>query len=191
MPEYRVYVIGEDGHIKLRIDLDCADDDLAKEQAKSLVDSHPIEFWQSARKVATFEPDLGRWELAIYRPLKDCPLAPDVISRIMAAYEQALHTLCVKDRDDPLTEMIAKKIITQTGVHDPAKIAALAIKELEVRWGQAETFLTSVNLLLGFAKLRGMPWLSYRQATSFSRSASWASLSWPRSPFFSWLDWSK
>jgi hypothetical protein len=73
--------------------------------------------------------------LAIYRLLKDCPLAPDVISRIMAAYEQALHTLCVKDRDDPLTEMIAKKIIkiTQTGVHDPAKIAALAIKELEVR----------------------------------------------------------
>ena len=36
MPEYRVYVIGEDGQIKLRIDLNCADDDLAKEQAKSL-----------------------------------------------------------------------------------------------------------------------------------------------------------
>ena len=36
MPEYHVYVIGEDGHIKLRIDLNCADDDLAKEQAKSV-----------------------------------------------------------------------------------------------------------------------------------------------------------
>jgi hypothetical protein len=73
--------------------------------------------------------------LAIYRLLKDCPLQPDEVSRITAAYEQALHTLCVKDRDDPLTEMIAKKIIkiTQTGVHDPAEIAALAIKELEVR----------------------------------------------------------
>ena len=64
-----------------------------------------------------------------------CPLQPDVISRITAAYEQALHTLGIKDCDDPLTEMIAKKIIkiTQTGVHDPAEIAALAIKELEVR----------------------------------------------------------
>ena len=42
--------------------------------------------------------------------------------RILEAYEQALHTLCVKDRDDPLTEMFAKKIIkiAQTGVHDAA-----------------------------------------------------------------------
>ena len=57
------------------------------------------------------------------------------MSRITAAYEQALHTLCVKDRDDPLTEMIAKKIIkiAQTGVRDPAQISALAIKELEMR----------------------------------------------------------
>ena len=73
--------------------------------------------------------------MAIYRLLKDFPLQPDEVSRITAAYEHALHTLCVNDRDDPLTEMIAKKIIkiTQTGVHDPAEIAALAIKELEVR----------------------------------------------------------
>jgi hypothetical protein len=48
---------------------------------------------------------------------------------------ERLHTLCVKDRDDPLTEMIAKKIIkiAQTGVHDPAQISALAINELEIR----------------------------------------------------------
>jgi hypothetical protein len=52
-----------------------------------------------------------------------------------AAYQQAGHTLCVKDRDDPLTEMIAKKIIeiAQTGIKDPAQISALAIKELEIR----------------------------------------------------------
>ncbi|WP_271565339.1 hypothetical protein [Bradyrhizobium sp. CCBAU 11386] len=49
-----------------------------------------------------------------------------MVSRITAAYEQALHILCVVDRDDPLTEMIAKKIIkvAQTGVHDPAQISA-------------------------------------------------------------------
>ena len=44
-----------------------------------------------------------------------------------AAYQQALHTLCVKDRHDPLTEMIAQT------VHDPAQISALAINELGLR----------------------------------------------------------
>jgi hypothetical protein len=73
--------------------------------------------------------------MAIYRLLKNCPLQPTEISGVIEAYDQALHILCVKDRDDPLTEMIAKKIIkiAQTGVHDPAQISALAIKELEVR----------------------------------------------------------
>jgi hypothetical protein len=42
--------------------------------------------------------------------------------------------LRAEDRDDPLTEMIAKTIIkiAQT-VHDPAQISALAIKELGLR----------------------------------------------------------
>jgi hypothetical protein len=73
--------------------------------------------------------------MAIYRLLKDWVLEPEAISRITAAYEQALHTLCVKDRDDPLTELIAKKItkIAQTGIRDRAQISALAIKDLEVR----------------------------------------------------------
>lgn len=62
-------------------------------------------------------------------------MGPKEISCITAAYEQALHTLCVKDRDDPLTEMIAKTIIkiAQAGVHDAAQISAMAIKELEIR----------------------------------------------------------
>ena len=49
-----------------------------------------------------------------------------------SGYEQALRTLCVKERDDPLTEMIAKKIIkiAKTGIHDPTQIAARVIKEL-------------------------------------------------------------
>ena len=73
--------------------------------------------------------------MAIYRLLKNCTLEPERISRITEAYEQALHTLCVKDRDDRLTEMIAKKIIkiAQTGVHDVAQLSAQAITELGVR----------------------------------------------------------
>jgi len=74
--------------------------------------------------------------MAIYRLLKNSALEPEEISRITEAYEQALHTLCVKDRDDPLTEMIAKKIINiaQTGVHDAAQFSALAIKALDDRF---------------------------------------------------------
>jgi indole-3-glycerol phosphate synthase len=73
--------------------------------------------------------------LAIHRLLKNFPFEPKEIRHVIGAYERALHTLCVKDRDDPLTEMIAQKIIkiAQSGVHDPAQISALAIKELEVR----------------------------------------------------------
>jgi hypothetical protein len=70
--------------------------------------------------------------VAIYRLLQNSTMQPDEISRVTAAYEQALHTLCVKDRDDPLTEMIAKKI-AQTGVHDAAQLSAPAIKQLGVR----------------------------------------------------------
>jgi hypothetical protein len=38
------------------------------------------------------------------------------------------------DRNDPITEMIAKKIIEigQTGVKEPAQISQLAIKDLGV-----------------------------------------------------------
>ena len=35
--------------------------------------------------------------MAIYRLLKNCTLEADEISRITAAYEQTLHTLCVKE----------------------------------------------------------------------------------------------
>jgi hypothetical protein len=73
--------------------------------------------------------------MAIYRLLKNSALGPDEISCITAAYEQTLHTLCVKDRDDPLTEMIPKSIIkiAQAGVHDAARLSVLAIAELRIR----------------------------------------------------------
>jgi len=61
-------------------------------------------------------------------------MGPDEIRCLTTAYEHTLTTLCVKDRNDPLTEMIAKKIIkiAQTGVKDPAQISARAIQELGV-----------------------------------------------------------
>ena len=71
--------------------------------------------------------------MSIYLHLQTNAMGPKEVSRITEAYQQVLRILCVQDRDDPLTEMIAKKIIkiAQTGIKDPAQISALAIKELE------------------------------------------------------------
>jgi hypothetical protein len=54
MPEYRVYVVGTDGHFVNSHAIECSDDDAAMEQAKQLVDGHDVQLWQRARKIATF-----------------------------------------------------------------------------------------------------------------------------------------
>ncbi|WP_027574423.1 hypothetical protein [Bradyrhizobium sp. WSM1743] len=72
--------------------------------------------------------------MAIYLHLQTHGMTPKEIACITKAYEQTLRTLCVKDRDDPLTELVARTIIkiAQTGVKDPAQISAQAISELEM-----------------------------------------------------------
>ena len=52
--EYRAYVIGLDGHIELRVDLVCFDDEAAKEKARRLVDDRDVELRQGERRIATF-----------------------------------------------------------------------------------------------------------------------------------------
>jgi tRNA(Met) C34 N-acetyltransferase TmcA len=70
--------------------------------------------------------------VAIYRILQNSPLGPEDLRRLTDAYEHTLRALSVKDRNDPLAEFIAKKIIEigQTGLEDPAQISARAIQEL-------------------------------------------------------------
>ena len=70
--------------------------------------------------------------MAIYRLLQNVPMGPEEIKRLTEAYERTLTELSVKDRDDPLTEFIARKIIEigQTGLKDPVQISARAIDEL-------------------------------------------------------------
>jgi hypothetical protein len=70
--------------------------------------------------------------MAIHRILQNIPLAPEDISRLVAAYEAALKALDLSDRTDPLTEIVARKIIEigQTGVRDPLQISKLAVKAL-------------------------------------------------------------
>ena len=64
----------------------------------------------------------------------ELPIGLEEISRLVTAYEQTLRAIGLKDRNDPITEMIAKKIIeiAQTGVRDPAEISTLAIKEIGI-----------------------------------------------------------
>ena len=45
MRDYRVYVIGDDGHIQRRFEFHCSDDEEAKEHAKQYVDGHEVELW--------------------------------------------------------------------------------------------------------------------------------------------------
>jgi hypothetical protein len=51
---------------------------------------------------------------------------------LAAAYEQVLGALGLKKRSDPMTELVARKIIeiAQTGVRDSHELATMAIKEL-------------------------------------------------------------
>ena len=70
--------------------------------------------------------------MAIYRLLRDQRIELERASVLAAAYELTLRALGLKDRDDPITKIIAEKIIQigQRGVRDPHQISTLAIQEL-------------------------------------------------------------
>ena len=69
--------------------------------------------------------------MPINRLLKDSELGPEDIERLNYAYELALHSLSLIDRNDPLSELVAKNIIEiGATVRDPAEIASAAIKKL-------------------------------------------------------------
>jgi hypothetical protein len=70
--------------------------------------------------------------MAIYRLLQNTAFGPDDIERLVKAYEQTLRALGLKDRNDPITQLVAEKIIAvgRLGIEDPAEISQLALKEL-------------------------------------------------------------
>ena len=62
--------------------------------------------------------------MPIYRLLKDTEFEPEAVEAMGRAYEDVLTELQLLDRNDPFTEIVAKKVIqvASTGVHDPAEI---------------------------------------------------------------------
>ena len=67
--------------------------------------------------------------MAIYRLLQKSAFAPEDVKRMETAYELALVGLALKNRNDPLTETVAKFIVeaAQTGETQPDKICTLAL----------------------------------------------------------------
>jgi hypothetical protein len=51
---YRAYFLDEDGHISNAIDMECTDDEQAKECAKKFVSGQNAELWQEDRLIATY-----------------------------------------------------------------------------------------------------------------------------------------
>ena len=64
----------------------------------------------------------------------EAAFGPDEVARLATAYEAALQLLRLTDRNDPVTEVVAKKIIevARAGERDPAHICARALKELGI-----------------------------------------------------------
>jgi hypothetical protein len=72
--------------------------------------------------------------MAIYRLLQNSPLGPEEIAILTDAYERTLRKLGLVDRSDPITELVAKKIIemAQRGVREAQQLSDMTMKELGV-----------------------------------------------------------
>ena len=72
--------------------------------------------------------------MPIHRLLQNLSFNQDDIDRLAAAYEEALRALYISDRDDPINQVIAQRIIegARSGVRDSGDLCKMAIKDLMV-----------------------------------------------------------
>jgi hypothetical protein len=72
--------------------------------------------------------------MPIRRLLAGSELGANEIEILTKAFDQAMRSLSLVDRNDPLTELLARNIIEvgATDVHNPAEIANEAIKKLGI-----------------------------------------------------------
>jgi hypothetical protein len=87
------------------------------------------------RALACFSSLAGPGRMAIYGFLQNSGFDPESIKVMTAAYETARGQLGLTDRSDPLTELVARKIIeiAQTGVRDPAQLCERALSAIGKR----------------------------------------------------------
>ena len=70
--------------------------------------------------------------MPIYRLLRDQAFGPEEIKILGDAFEDALRTLRLVNRDDPATEIVAQKIIelAQRGERDPVRLRQAAVQSV-------------------------------------------------------------
>jgi hypothetical protein len=56
--------------------------------------------------------------------------APEEVAMLGKVFEDVLQTLGLVDRKDPMTEMVAKKLVelATSGIRDPARLKALVVQ---------------------------------------------------------------
>jgi hypothetical protein len=62
--------------------------------------------------------------MPIHRLIQNLSFNQDDIERLAEAYEEALRALHISDRDDPINQIIAQRIIegARSGVRDPGDL---------------------------------------------------------------------
>jgi hypothetical protein len=72
--------------------------------------------------------------MAIYRQLRETAFEPAEIVTMAAAYEEILLKLHLKNRDDPVTELVAQKVIAlfNPGESDPDALCQRVLKSLHI-----------------------------------------------------------
>jgi hypothetical protein len=70
--------------------------------------------------------------MAIYRMIRQSVFEPEMIERMTAAYEHALKELGLADRNDPITDLVARKVIeiAEMGESDPDRLWRRALEAL-------------------------------------------------------------
>jgi hypothetical protein len=74
----------------------------------------------------------GDGTMTVRRLLQHSSVPPGEIVRLRIAYQKTLHALHLVDRNDPVSEIVAKQVIQidSTGVRDPAQICKIVVKQL-------------------------------------------------------------
>jgi hypothetical protein len=70
--------------------------------------------------------------MSVHQLFRKTAFSPEEIAVLVVAYESTLKKLRLVDRNDPLTQMIAKKVIelAERGIRDPEQLIATTMSEM-------------------------------------------------------------
>jgi hypothetical protein len=77
----------------------------------------------------------GGLAIPIHRLLEPGVFEPEQIATMARVFEDVLTTLGLVDREDPMTTLVAKKLIelARTGEHDPARLKERTLQAFGTR----------------------------------------------------------